>query len=212
MTITFKRVYIRNYASLCNATTNSACEWDANAKERNQSKRKQLSKLLHKTLWNFSPIGIDCQNGQKSKKANINCGPPSIVYFSTSGMQCTYPTANTWRKTNYIDAQRLQQKDMPQGHNKERHKQSSSQNIPIEACNQRISIESTRPKILWATRCWEGKPVHVARLSSAPRLWCLLGNVLISKKFLRTRKIMVMHSNKRGECCPCTLVDRKRKR
>ena len=39
----------------------------------------------------------------------------------------------------------------------------------------------------------------------------LLGNVVISKKFLRTRKIMVMHSNKRGECCPCTLVDRKRK-
>ena len=23
---------------------------------------------------------------------------------------------------------------------------------------------------------------------------------------------MVMHSNERGECCPCTLVDRKRKR
>ena len=32
------------------------------------------------------------------------------------------------------------------------------------------------------------------------------------KIFLRTRKIMVMHSNERGECCPCTLVDRKRKR
>ena len=28
----------------------------------------------------------------------------------------------------------------------------------------------------------------------------LLGNVVISKKFLRTRKIMVMHSNERGEC------------
>ena len=40
----------------------------------------------------------------------------------------------------------------------------------------------------------------------------LLGNVVISKKFLRTRKIMVMHSNKRGECCLCTLVDQKRKR
>ena len=40
----------------------------------------------------------------------------------------------------------------------------------------------------------------------------LLGNVVISKKFLRTRKIMVMHSNERGECCPRTLVDRKRKR
>src|SRR3954470_14166307 len=40
----------------------------------------------------------------------------------------------------------------------------------------------------------------------------LLGNVVIQKKFLRTRKIMVMHSNERGECCPRTLIDRKRKR
>ena len=40
----------------------------------------------------------------------------------------------------------------------------------------------------------------------------LLGNVVISKKILRTRKIMVMHSNERGECRPCTLVDHKRKR
>ena len=36
----------------------------------------------------------------------------------------------------------------------------------------------------------------------------VLGNVVISKKFLRTRKIMVMHSNERGECCLHTLVDR----
>ena len=36
----------------------------------------------------------------------------------------------------------------------------------------------------------------------------VLGNVVISKKFLCTRKIMVMHSNERGECHPCTLVDR----
>src|SRR3954469_24135287 len=40
----------------------------------------------------------------------------------------------------------------------------------------------------------------------------LLGNVVISKKFLRTRKIMVMHSNEGGECFLRTLVDRKRKR
>ena len=40
----------------------------------------------------------------------------------------------------------------------------------------------------------------------------LLGNTVISKKILRTRKIMVMHSNQRGECCPRTPVDRKRKR
>ena len=39
-----------------------------------------------------------------------------------------------------------------------------------------------------------------------------MGNVVISKKILRTHKIMVMHSNERGECCPRTLVDRKRKR
>ena len=32
------------------------------------------------------------------------------------------------------------------------------------------------------------------------------------KNFLRTRKIMVMHSNERGESCPRTLIDRKRKR
>lgn len=39
----------------------------------------------------------------------------------------------------------------------------------------------------------------------------MLGNIVISKNFLRTHRIMVMHSNERGECCPCTLVDRKRK-
>ena len=40
----------------------------------------------------------------------------------------------------------------------------------------------------------------------------MLGNVVISKKILSTRKIMVMHSNQRGECCPRTLVDPKQKR
>ena len=39
-----------------------------------------------------------------------------------------------------------------------------------------------------------------------------MGNAVILKKILRTRKIMVMHSNERGECRLCTLVDRKRKR
>ena len=40
----------------------------------------------------------------------------------------------------------------------------------------------------------------------------LLGNIVISKKILRTRKIMVIHSNKRGECDLRTLVDQQRKR
>ena len=35
-----------------------------------------------------------------------------------------------------------------------------------------------------------------------------MGNVVISKKFLRTHKIMVMHSNERGEYDLRTLVDR----
>ena len=39
-----------------------------------------------------------------------------------------------------------------------------------------------------------------------------MGNIVISKKFLRTHKIMVMHSKERGEYCLRTLVDRKRKR
>ena len=39
----------------------------------------------------------------------------------------------------------------------------------------------------------------------------LLGNIVISKNFLRTRKIMVMHSNERGEYHLRTLLDRKRK-
>ena len=40
----------------------------------------------------------------------------------------------------------------------------------------------------------------------------LLGNVVISKKFLCTSKIMVMHSNEREEYRPRTLIDHKRKR
>ena len=40
----------------------------------------------------------------------------------------------------------------------------------------------------------------------------LLGNVVISKKFLCTRKIMVMHSNEREKYRPRTLVDHKWKR
>ena len=41
-------------------------------------------------------------------------------------MQYTYPMVNTWRKTNYIEAQRLQKEDMPQRHN-QREKQAIKQ-------------------------------------------------------------------------------------
>ena len=40
----------------------------------------------------------------------------------------------------------------------------------------------------------------------------IVGECSNFKKILRTRKIMVMHSNERGEYCPCTFVDRKRMR
>ena len=39
----------------------------------------------------------------------------------------------------------------------------------------------------------------------------MLGNIVISKNILRTRKIMVMHRNERGEYRLRTLVDLKRK-
>ena len=39
-----------------------------------------------------------------------------------------------------------------------------------------------------------------------------MGNAVISKNFLRTCKIMVMHSNERGEYCLRTLIDHKQKR
>ena len=75
------------------------------------------------------------------------------MYFLTREWKPIHiSNGNTWRKTNYIEAPRLLKEDMPQGHNKERRKQSSDQKIPIEASNQRISIEPTRPKILRATR------------------------------------------------------------
>lgn len=43
-------------------------------------------------------------------------------------MQHTYPKVNIWRKTNYIEAERLLKNDMPQRDNKERHKQSKDTN------------------------------------------------------------------------------------
>ena len=44
-------------------------------------------------------------------------------------------------------------------------------------------------------------------VSTRVRVRPLLGNVVISKKILRTCKIMVMHSNERGECCARTFDD-----
>ena len=61
---------------------------------------------------------------------------------------------NTWRNTNYIEAQRMQKNDMPQRHNKERNMQSSNQKIPIEPTKQEI-LQATRIKdiMIRAKKC-----------------------------------------------------------
>ena len=61
--------------------------------------------------------------------------------------------------------------------------------------------------------CWKFlKLVRSPTSSTTVPAVLLVGERTNFKNFLRTRKIMVMHSNERGECCPRTLVDRQRKR
>src|SRR4051812_29646061 len=64
--------------------------------------------------------------------------------------------------------------------------------------------------LIGATKMSASSAYKEARMGLPWSRWRLplLGNVVISKKFLRTRKIMVMHSNERGECRLRTLVDR----
>ena len=74
------------------------------------------------------------------------------MYFSTREWKAIHVSNGKYLEDdNYIEAQRLHKIDMAQRHTKERNKQSSNQKIPIEAGNQRISIEPTRPMILHAT-------------------------------------------------------------
>ena len=63
--------------------------------------RRKLRRILHKTLWNSSPIGIDCQNGWKAKKTNIKGVPPKLcISQQESGMPYTYPKVILgWRPT-----------------------------------------------------------------------------------------------------------------
>ena len=78
MTITFKRVYIRNYASPCNATTNNACVRDANAWEQNQSKEKTLKTSPQNSLkllphWHRLPKWEKSLEGQYKLCSSIIC-------------------------------------------------------------------------------------------------------------------------------------------
>ena len=146
MTITFKRVYTRNYASLCNAPTNNACEWDANAKERKTKATPQNSlKLL--PHWHRLPKWAKSLEGQYRLWSSINC------VFLNKRVECNTHIQLTilGGRQTILRHKDCKKNDMPQRHNKERNKQSSNQKIPIEASYQKIPIEPTRPMILRAT-------------------------------------------------------------
>ena len=54
-----------------------------------------------------------------------------------------------------------------------------------------------KPEKFRITLCYLNGDMHIPNNKN---IIFLLGNVVISKKILRTRKIMVIHSNERGEC------------
>jgi len=90
---------------------------------KTKARRKNSLNLSTKLSETSPPLASIAKMGKKLRR------PIKIVVLhklcisqQESGMQYTYPSADTWRKTNYIEAQRLQKNDMPQGHNKERTK------------------------------------------------------------------------------------------
>ena len=60
----------------------------------------------------------------------------------------------------------------------------------------------------WTPGTLSGGPGTIPATPKLVPMAEMLGNVVISKKFLRTLEIMVMHSNERGEYDLRTLVDR----
>ena len=87
--------------------------------ERRDNSLNFLTKLNSLKLlphWHRLPKWAKNLEGQYKLCSSINY----VFLKIESGMQYVYPTVNTWRKTNYIEAQRLQKNDMPQRHNKGR--------------------------------------------------------------------------------------------
>ena len=70
----------------------------------------------------------------------------------------------------------------------------------------RPAIEAPHTLSASQTRCWITNSPRGSSLSilnhttEQPTPQCVLGNVVISKKILRTRKVMEMHSNEMEEC------------
>ena len=187
MTITFKRVYTRNYASPFNAPTNNACVWDANAKETKTKATPQNSlKLL--PHWHRLPKWAKILEGQYKLWSSINC------VFLNKRVECNthIQLPILGGRQTILRPKDCQKNDMPQRHNKERNKHSSNQTIPIEASNQRISIEPTRPKILWPTwikdiMIWAKECSKETR--EAPHDLCTHKNIWIWKQSAQNRII-----------------------
>ena len=87
-----------------------------------------------------------------------------------------------------------------------RAEQEDLKKATAEAKDARSALRAIKEELRQAGDIAAGKPFLLRRKFTDPKY--VLGNIVISKNFLRTRKIMVMHSNERGECCLRTLVDR----
>jgi hypothetical protein len=60
---------------------------------------------------NFSPISIYCQNGRKGLEGqNSESSSSRCAWPKKSENTCTNPKTKIWRKSNYIEDQRLQTK------------------------------------------------------------------------------------------------------
>ena len=72
--------------------------------------------------------------------------------------------------------------------------------VPLTSAQPSTSTAQTPvdPSSLFTAHHIPEDQVGAAKEAYARR--ALLGDVVISKKFLRTHRIMVMHSNERGEC------------
>ena len=78
-------------------------------------------------------------------------------------------------------------------------------------CQHKIKLEKDAKLVVDHQRRLNPKMKEVVRNEILKLLEAgIVGERSNFKKILRTRKIMVMHSNERGECCLRALVDRSR--
>ena len=128
---------------------------------------------------------------------------------STARLNPKLSTSPIARKNNLVgQTKSIVRRDLQRYQN---HAYKNSEKIQIIFIDKMIinpqfigSWQTHHKRVLHRMDLQEHRGVHGIENQRERRM---LGNIAISKKILRTRKIMVMHSNERGECCPRTLVD-----